>query len=500
MAQTSKKKNETRSMPPVSPAREAFANRKENFGEADTGAAAYQTEALFTNRGTSPARGTSSARGGAAASKGASAAVRKPLQKRATPDYTNIRNQHETSAQKRKYGALKVGAGSAAMPAGVSRVRKKIKRGREKSSKFDIPFFTIVIVLLAFGIVMMFSASYAFAYRTFGDSYHFAANQLRFIALGMGALLILSVIDYHIMMKKFVVIIGASVAAGLMLLVKVTGTTQGGAERWLSVGSITIQPSEILKFAVIVVFAYFAHTKYDRLRELKRGFLPFLVFLLFSCGLTLMQPHLSGTIIIFLIGLIMMFVGDCKVKHIVVTIVLFAVFAVIGLTLLNAIGYDYFSDRILSWQDPEADVRGATFQTYQSLVTIGSGGVFGLGLGNSRQKYAYLPASHNDFIFSIICEELGFVGAVLVILLFILFVFRGFYIAVRARDKFGMLLAAGITAQLGIQALLNIAVVTNSIPNTGISLPFFSYGGSALVMQLAEIGVLLNISRKAAIE
>ena len=182
------------------------------------------------------------------------------------------------------------------------------------------------------------------------------------------------------------------------------------------------------------------------------------------------------------------------------TLIIFAILAGIAIPAMRAMGIEHFDSRILSWRNPEADIRGDTFQTYQSLITIGSGGIVGLGLGNSRQKYAYLPASHNDFIFSIICEELGFVGAVLVILLFILFVARGFYIAICARDKFGMLLAAGITSQLGVQALLNIGVVTNAVPNTGISLPFFSYGGSALIMQMAGIGVVLNISRKAAIE
>lgn len=228
--------------------------------------------------------------------------------------------------------------------------------------------------------------------------------------------------------------------------------------------------------------------------------MPFLVCLLVSCGLTLMQPHLSGTIIIFLIGIVMMFVGNCRVRHILLMCLAFIALAVVGLMALKTFfGYDYFGDRILSWRDPEADITNKTFQTYQSLVTIGSGGLFGLGLGNSRQKYSYLPASHNDFIFSVICEELGFVGAMLVILLFIIFVFRGFYIASKARDRFGMMLAVGITSQIGIQALMNIAVVTNSMPNTGISLPFFSYGGTALMMQLAEIGVVLNISRKAAV-
>lgn len=456
--QNSKRKNEMRDMPPTSPEREAF----------------FERQARQAGR-SAPSRRESK------------------LQKRATPDFSRLRG-----GTKRRAVA---GVAAESVAPAPSRTRKvKVKAKRERLAKFDYPFFTIVIVLLAFGVVMMFSASYATAFRRFGDSYHYISRQLGFIGIGLIAMLVLSVTDYHIMMNKFIIRIGVAVSAGLMLIVRFTGTSDGGAERWIDFGGFTIQPSEILKFTVIVVFAYWCHTKYDKLGDLKEGFIPILIILLASCGLTLIQPHLSGTIIIFTIGIIMMFVGNCKVKHILLMILAFIMLAVMGLGLLNAMGHDYFSARFLGWQDPEADIRGATFQTYQSLVTIGSGGIFGLGLGNSRQKYAYLPESHNDFIFSIICEELGFVGAILVITLFILFVFRGFYIAVRARDKFGMLLAVGITSHLGVQALLNIGVVTNSLPNTGISLPFFSYGGSALIMQLAEIGVVLNISRKAAIE
>ncbi|MCL2696792.1 MAG: putative lipid II flippase FtsW [Oscillospiraceae bacterium] len=380
------------------------------------------------------------------------------------------------------------------------KMKDRVKPRRERLARFDFPFFTIVIVLLAFGIVTMFSASYAFAYREHGDSYHFVARQLRFIGAGLVAMIILSRVNYRLMCNKYIVRIGAGAALGVMAFVALAGRVQGGAGRWIEIGGTMVQPSETLKFAVIVVFAYWMHTHYSKLDKFKQGFLPIFMFLMVSCLLMILQPHLSGTIIIFTIGFIMMFIGDCKIKHIALTLLAFAVLGGLAIIAMDAMGLDYFNSRILSWQNPEADIRGDTFQTYQSLITIGSGGIFGLGLGNSRQKYAYLPASHNDFIFSIICEELGFIGAIVVILLFVLFVARGFYIAVCARDKFGMLLAAGITSQLGVQALLNIGVVTNAVPNTGISLPFFSYGGSALMMQLAGIGVVLNISRKAAIE
>lgn len=379
-------------------------------------------------------------------------------------------------------------------------VKRKEKLKYKPLNKFDFPFFTIVIILLGFGIIMMFSASYAVAYRDYGDSFHYVSAQMMFAALGVAVMLFLSFIDYHILQNKKIVLALITVGVGLMLAVRFMGVEQGGAERWINLFGITFQPSEILKFVLIVFFAYLTQRNFDTLKDFRKGFLPFAVTLLIFCGLTVMQPHLSATIILFTIAITMMFVGGCRTKHMVLLLVATLVFLIIGVSLLNAMGYDYFSDRWLSFIDPEADIEGATFQTYQSLVTIGSGGLFGLGLGNSRQKYSYLPASQNDFVFSIICEELGFVGAVCVILLFLILVFRGFYIAVRASDKFGMMLVTGITVQIGLQALLNIAVVTNSIPNTGISLPFFSYGGTALVMQLAEIGIVLNVSRKAAIE
>jgi cell division protein FtsW len=456
--QSSNSKNETRSMPPTSQRRQ---EKAATFGVAEE----QKTVTVTPDRGASkPARGT-----------------KHPPK---NPNYSEL-------------------SGTAAIPGGAAVAAAKaraIRKTREKLSKFDFPFFTIVIVLLVFGIVMMFSASYAYALRIHGDSYFYVYNQLRFIVTGLIAMLVLSFIDYRFLKNKHLVRLGAIVSLGVMAFVAIAGTVQGGAGRWLTVFGTTVQPSEVLKFAVIVVLAYWMHNYYDRLDKFKTGFLPIFLFLMLSCFLTIIQPHLSGTIIIFTIGFIMMFVGDCKVKHIAIILLSFATLGIIVILGMRGMGIDYFDARMLSWQNPEADIRGETFQTYQSLITIGSGGVFGLGLGNSRQKYAYLPASHNDFIFSIVCEELGFVGAILVIILFLLLIARGFYIAVNAPDKFGMLLAAGITSQLGIQALLNIGVVTNSVPNTGISLPFFSYGGSALIMQLASMGVVLNISRKASIE
>lgn len=394
------------------------------------------------------------------------------------------------------YRELHDGSGAAVLKTSRTARAEKKKRNWVLYG-FDYPLFTIVMILLAFGLIMMFSASYANAYTSTGDSLYYLKRQTLFAVGGLAIMLLLSTIDYHIFQSKLMVYGIAAVSTVLMVAVKVMGTTQGGSERWLQIGEITFQPSEILKFAVIIFFAYLTEKLFSKLRDFKSGFLPFSIALGVSCALLMAQPHLSGTIIVFAIGFTMMFVAGVSPKYLLLMLGGIVVLIIAAVMILNAMGIDYFSIRIISFQDPEFDIKDKTFQTYQSLVTIGSGGMFGLGFGNSRQKYNYLPMSRNDFIFSIICEELGFVGAFLVILLFVILVWRGFYICSKARDKFGMMLAFGITFQIGIQALLNIAVVTNSVPNTGISLPFFSYGGTALVMQLAEMGVLLSVSRKA---
>lgn len=396
-----------------------------------------------------------------------------------------------------KYRDLHVGSGGAAAVESGKTVKTEKKKRNWVLYGFDYPLFTIVVILLAFGLIMMFSASYANAYTSTGDSLFYLKRQSLFAVAGLAIMLILSTIDYHIFQTKVMVYGIAALSIALMAAVKIMGTTQGGAERWLQIGEITFQPSEILKFGVIVFFAYLTERRFSKLKDFKSGFLPFSLALGVSCALLMAQPHLSGTIIVFAIGFAMMFVAGVSPKYLLLMLGGLAVLVVAAVMILNAMGIDYFSTRIISFQDPEFDIHDKTFQTYQSLVTIGSGGMFGLGFGNSRQKYNYLPMSRNDFIFSIICEELGFVGAFLVILLFVILVWRGFYICSKAKDKFGMMLAFGITFQIGIQALLNIAVVTNSVPNTGISLPFFSYGGTALLMQLAEMGILLSVSRKA---
>lgn len=287
-----------------------------------------------------------------------------------------------------------------------------------------------------------------------------------------------------------------------MIAVLVNGVTEGGATRWIVIGPINFQPSELMKFSIIILFSYLIVKNYNKMQKFSVGILPFGILLGIVVVLLMLQPHLSCTILICAIGVCLMFVGGVRWKHIFILCLLGvgALALIVYMKTQGEDGFTYFQTRFQSWLDPFSDEKGGTWQTCQSLVAIGSGGLFGLGLGGSRQKFMYLPESQNDFVFSIVCEELGFIGAVTIILLFVLLIIRGFYIASKAKDRFGMLITIGITVQIGIQAFLNIAVVSNLIPNTGISLPFFSYGGTALIMQLAEMGIILNVSRQSSIE
>lgn len=383
-------------------------------------------------------------------------------------------------------------------PDGTSRgYKEKIPAG-----PMDLPFFLIIMVLLVMGIIMMFSAGYAWAIKEQDDGTYYVRHQLVMAAIGLFLMLGVSYFDYHFYRKPYIVFSLFMVSAVLMILCRVGPfkAPQNFAYRWVKIGPLpTFQPSEVMKLAIILLFAYLISVNYSKLGTWKYGIFPFVSFLGAVVVLMIIQPHISGTIIICSIGIIMMFVGGCSWKKLAVVAVIGAVLLVIGILLMIKIkGATYVEKRIISWVDPfSEDAVDTTWQTRNSLIAIGSGGLFGLGLGNSRQKFLYLPQSKNDFVFAIVCEELGFVGALMVILLFLLFIIRGFYIASKAPDKFGMMVAVGLTIQIGLQALLNIAVVTNAIPNTGVSLPFFSYGGTALIMQLVQMGIVLNISRQS---
>ena len=348
-----------------------------------------------------------------------------------------------------------------------------------------MPFFIILLLVLAVGLICLYSASYAYAYKWNNkDSYFYIRKQVEFAIAGLVIMLIVSCFDYEHWHKFAVPLMGVAVI--LLLIVRALPAEN----------EVQFQPSEVAKFALILLFAHLISLNHKKMNTFTGGFLPFLVILGVVCGLVFIEPHLSGTILLLSIGLIMMYVGGTRKAYLGGLVLLGAAAVVV---MIFVVGYE--QDRIAVWQDPlgvEAKDPGVdAWQTGQSLYAIGSGGLMGTGLGNGRQKHLFLPEPHNDFIFSVICEELGLVGAVLVIGLFALLVWRGFVIGMRAKDKFGSMLAIGLTSQIGVQALLNMAVVTNTMPNTGISLPFFSYGGTSLVMLLFQMGVVLAVSRQS---
>lgn len=381
----------------------------------------------------------------------------------------------------------------------TKRVNLKEKNSNNNSfwlkGKMDITFFALILILLTTGLLMLFSSSYAFALVEEGDSYHYIKRQSVFAAFGLFLMLVISKINYKFYRKFVWLIYGVSVvllAALLVLPPLVPGATQ---KRWIPLGPITFQPSEIGKFALVLVLAHLISKNYRRMGEFKFGTV-YMGLITASIGvLVMLETHLSAAIIIFGIGLIMMIVGGTNLKYIAI---IGAVIVSLGAIVVVASGYGL--DRFTYWLDPESDATGKGYQTLQSLMAIGSGGLFGRGFGQSRQKYLWVPEPHNDFIFSIVCEELGLVGAMVIIFLFCALVWRGFSIAMKAPDRFSSLMCVGLVFQVGFQAVLNILVVTNTVPNTGISLPFFSYGGTALVVLLCEMGVVLSISRCSKID
>lgn len=379
----------------------------------------------------------------------------------------------------------------AAQPAGKTRK----KRIRAEKGGIDLTFMFLVLILLAIGLIMLFSASYASAYYETGNSFYYISRQLLFAVVGIIGMFIVANIDYHILHRfAFLIYIGTVFLLILVLFVH----TREDARRWIPLGFTTFQPSELAKFAIVLIFAHLISTNYEKMKDPKYGVWPFLALMGVVVLLMLLEPHLSGTILILSIGIIMMFVGGTDLKWFMIGGLLLAA-AVVVIVLIPGV-IPYAMSRIQHWRDPWLDPQGKGFQTIQSLYAIGSGGLMGVGIGNSRQKHLYLPEPQNDFIFSVVCEELGFIGATLIILVFVLLIWRGYVIAMRCRDRFGSMLAIGLTTQVGVQTILNIAVVSNTIPNTGISLPFFSSGGTALVMLLAEMGVILSVSRQTNLE
>lgn len=363
----------------------------------------------------------------------------------------------------------------------------------------DMPFCLLIFILLAIGVTMMFSASYPVAYYEVGDSYYYLKRQLIFAVIGLIVMLAVSYVDYHYYHRFSVLILGVSYFA--LILVLIIPSQDGGVHRWIGVGNIGIQASEISKFAIILFLAHWGSRYYDRMDTLKYGILPGAAVFASTALLLLLEPHYSCIVIIALLTVIMMFLSGIKLKWLIIG---GAALAAVILLLWATGMLTYAMERMDGWGQAlvykTEEQWQQTWQTRNSLYAIGSGGLFGLGLGQSRQKYLYLPEPQNDFIFAIVCEELGLVGAVAILLIFALLVWRGVVISLRARDRFGKLLGIGLISHIGLQVILNILVITDWLPNTGISLPFFSYGGSSLLMLMFEMGIVLSVSRSSNIE
>ncbi|MBQ8203459.1 MAG: putative lipid II flippase FtsW [Clostridia bacterium] len=372
--------------------------------------------------------------------------------------------------------------------------RKKLRFLQE--GKLDITFLSFILVILTVGLVMLYSASYAYSHEYYGNSYKFISKQLLFAVAGVVLMLGISKVNYHYWRKCSWLIFGISIALLVVLLILPPMVSGMDVKRWFVVGPVNFQPSEVAKFAVILLFSSLISANHDKMKNWR--FILFLVGILgLTCVLVVLEPHLSATILIFVIGIVLLIVGGIPKLWIIAGA---GAGAGLGALAIFSGLISYGSDRIKYWLDPWLDPSNKGYQTIQSLLAIGSGGILGRGIGQSRQKYLWVPEPHNDFIFAIVCEELGLIGAMVIIILFALLMWRGFTIAMRAPDKFGSLMAVGLTFQVGLQAMLNIWVVTNTIPNTGIGLPFFSYGGSSLILLLAQMGIILSISRAASLQ
>ena len=362
----------------------------------------------------------------------------------------------------------------------------------------DPLFLFTVVALAAFGTVMVFSAGYAYAEFRYEDGFYFIKRQAVWLAVGILAMLIVSRVDVELLKRHTVK--AYCVTLGLLALTLAVGFVGNGAQRWIAIGPITIQPSEIAKLTMTMMLAkYFATNKdatvaKDRRTVFIKGTLIPALIMGIPIILVMLQHHLSCIIILGIIGLLMIVASGADLRYV-------GAFCLLGLCGVSYIAFftDYTKDRITVWLDPESYKLTGGWQTLQGLMAIGSGGLFGKGIGKGELKYCYVSEPANDMIFAVLCEELGFVGALAALLLFGLLIWRGFAIALNSENTYARLLGIGICIKVAVQVLLNVAVVTNTIPNTGISLPFFSYGGSSLIMIFAEMGILLSISRKSKI-
>ena len=350
--------------------------------------------------------------------------------------------------------------------------------------------FFAVIALLAIGVVMVYSASAVSAYVNFNDSYYFLKRQLVWATLGLMAMILTMNMDYHVWQKLSKPIMIATIILLILVLVPGLGRVVNGARRWIGFGSLYLQPSEIAKLSMVLFCAGSLAARQEKITSFIKGVVPQLLILLLVFGLILKEPDLGTALAIGGTVFVLLFIAGAKVSH----LSSLGIVGVVGIVVAILVE-PYRLKRLLAFSDPWSDPLDTGYHIIQSLYAIGSGGMFGVGLGRSREKFLYLPEPHTDFIFAILGEELGFIGTITVIVLFFLFAWRGFKIAISAPDIYGSLVAAGLTTMIVMQALMNISVVTASMPVTGIPLPFLSFGGSALIFTLAGVGIILNISR-----
>ena len=365
------------------------------------------------------------------------------------------------------------------------------KEDRRRSGEtVDIPFLILVLLLLAVGLAVLYSASSAQSmYDThYQSSTRYLGKQAVCAVLGLGCMALFSRIPAEVWFRLAWPLYGVSIL--LLLLVLAAGQSVNGARRWISIAGIQFQPSELAKFTMILCFARLTRQYGPDAKRFRFGVLGFGTALMGILVPLALEKHLSAILLMGMVAVVMMFVAGTDPKWLLAGAGAAVVFVVIYITFMG-----YAGDRVTAWLHPEADPGDTGYQILQSLYAIGSGGLFGLGLGKSRQKYLYLPFQYNDYIFAILCEELGLAGALGVIALFCLTILRGCWIALRARDRFSTVLAAGLVTLIAIQTILNLGVVTNLLPSTGIALPFFSYGGTALAVNLGEMGIVLSISR-----
>ena len=376
-------------------------------------------------------------------------------------------------------------------PAKKQSIFKRLKNLRVARGKMDFSVLLVITVLCAFGLVMVFSASYYYAQHYSGannDSFYYLKRQLLYLAIGYPVMLLVSLIDFRIIERMRSLFMAISII--LLVAVLLWGRDLNGGKRWLVIAGISIQPSELAKFGLMIFMCSYMSRHHNEMNTFRFGMFPMLIAIGMIAGLVMLQPNMSMAVIIGFIGVVLLYLGGCDLKQLLIL----GVLGIVAFFVL-AFAADYRWSRLTSFSNPESDPQGTGYQLLQSYYAIGSGGLFGKGLNNSYQKLLYMTYGESDFIFAILCEEFGFLGGLVIILLYAWIVFRGMVISMRSKSRFGSLLAAGISIVFGFQVFVNIGVVTGLLPTTGQALPFISAGGTSLLVFLAAMGLLLSISR-----